>query len=203
MKGKTNFIRLLLFVLFQALPVQAQYGGGSGTAEDPYLIYTAEQMNTIGTESNDWDKHFKLMADIDLSSYTETNFNIIGNGLFPAFTGVFDGNGHTISNFTYSSTGEHCIGIFGYIYGPNARISNLGLIDPNVDGGTSVGVGSLAGWIDMGTITNCYVAGGSVIGKQQVGGFIGTCAGVITDCYAVGDRVEAEGYAGGLVGSNS
>jgi len=173
-------------MLFLTCPVRAQYGGGTGEPNDPYLIYTAEQMNTIGTESNDWDKHFKLMADIDLGGYTGTDFNIIGKGLLPAFTGVFEGNGHTISNFTYSSTGEPCIGIFGYIDGPDARISNLGLIDPNVDGGTGVGVGPLAGWIDMGTITNCYVAGGNVTGKQQVGGLIGTCAGVITDCYAVG-----------------
>jgi len=203
MRGKTNFIRLLLFVLFQALPIQAQYGGGSGTAEDPYLIYTAEQMNTIGTELNDWDKHFKLMADIDLSGYTGSDFNIIGKGLLPAFTGVFDGDGHTISNFTYSSMSEPCIGIFGYIDSPDARIGNLNLIDPNVDGGTGVGIGSLAGWIDMGTITNCHVTGGNVTGKQQVGGLIGTSAGAITDCYAVGDRVTAEGSVGGLVGSSS
>ena len=201
MIGNATYIRWLLCVLFLTWPAQAQYGGGSGTAEDPYLIYTAEQMNTIGAESNDWDKHFKLMADIDLSGYTGTDFNIIGAGLFPAFTGVFDGDGHTISNFTYASTGEPCVGIFGYIYGPNARISNLGLIDPNVDGGTGVGVGSLAGWIDIGTITNCYVVGGSVIGKKLVGGLIGTSA-VITDCYAVGGRVIAEGTAGGLVGRN-
>ncbi|MHC4207199.1 MAG: hypothetical protein ACYSTT_21295, partial [Planctomycetota bacterium] len=106
MRAKTNHLRWLLCVLFLTLPAYSQYGSGSGTAEDPYLIYTAEQMNAIGAEPNDWDKHFKLMADIDLSVYTGTDFNVIGYGLFPAFSGVFDGNGHTISNFTYSSTGE-------------------------------------------------------------------------------------------------
>jgi hypothetical protein len=183
--------------------LHAKYGGGTGEPNEPYLIYTAEQMNNIGAEPNDWDKHFKLMADIDLSGYKGTGFNIIGSGFLPAFTGVFDGNGHTISNFTYTSTGEPCIGIFGYIDDPNARISNLGLIDPNVDGGTGIGVGPLAGWIEMGTITNCYVIGGNVIGKLQVGGLIGTSAGVITDCYAVGHQVMAEGSAGGIVGSSS
>ena len=182
--------------------LHAKYGGGSGTADDPYLIYTAEQMNAVGAEPNDWDKHFKLMVDIDLSDYTGTDFNIIGNGLLPAFSGVFDGNGHTISNFTYSSTGETCIGIFGYVLGPNARIINVGMIDPNVNDVTAVGVGSLAGWIDMGTVTNCYVSGGSVMGRQQVGGLIGSGA-IITDCYAVRIHVIAEGSAGGLVGSSS
>jgi hypothetical protein len=58
-------------------------------------------MNTIGLSSNsgDWDKHFKLMSDIDLGAYTGTQFNIIGS--IQSFTGTFDGNGHTISNFTY------------------------------------------------------------------------------------------------------
>jgi hypothetical protein len=201
MTGKKNYKGLLLCVLFLALPTWAQYGGGSGTAEEPYLIYTAEQMNAIGADANDWDKHFKLMADIDLSGYTGTDFNIIGNGLYPAFTGTFNGNGHTISNFTYLSTDEPCIGIFGYIKGPDARIINVGMIDPNVNGGTAAGVGSLAGWIDLGTIANCYVIGGSVTGKIVVGGLIGSSA-VITDSYAVEVQVTAEGYAGGLAGSS-
>jgi hypothetical protein len=201
MRGKANHLKWMLYVLFLTLPAYAQYGGGSGTADDPYLIYTAEQMNTVGVEPNDWDKQFKLMADIDLSVYTGTDFNIIGNGLLPAFSGVFDGNGHTISNFTYSSTGEPCIGIFGYVYGHNARVINVGMIDPNVDDGTAAGVGSLVGWIDLGTVTNCHVIGGSVTGKQLVGGLIGSGA-IIADCYAVGTRVIAEGSTGGLVGSN-
>jgi hypothetical protein len=200
MKGKINHLKLLC-VLFLTLPAYAQYGGGSGTADDPYLIYTAEQMNTIGVEPNDWDKQFKLMADIDLSVYIGTDFNIIGNGLLPAFSGVFDGNGHTISNFTYSSTGETCIGIFGYVYGPDARIVNVGMVDPNVDGGTAAGVGSLVGWIDLGTVTNCHVIGGSMTGKQVVGGLIGSGA-IIADCYAVETHVIAEGSAGCLIGRN-
>ncbi|GAG85111.1 unnamed protein product, partial [marine sediment metagenome] len=46
---------------------------------------------------------------------------------------VFDGNGHTISNFTYTSTDTDYIGLFGYVSGGNAEIKDLGLIDPNVD----------------------------------------------------------------------
>ena len=203
MRVKANYTRWLLCVLFLTCPVWAQYGGGSGTAENPYLIYTAEQMNEIGLHQEDWDKQFKLMADIDLGGYMGTDFNIIGEGLLPAFTGAFDGNGHTISNFTYSSTGEPCIGIFGYVNGLDARISNLELIDPNVNGGTGSGVGSLAGWIDLATVTNCHVIGGNITGKQQVGGLMGAGSGLITDCYALGLQVIAEGSAGGLAGSSS
>jgi hypothetical protein len=158
-------------------------------------------MNAIGAEPNDWDKHFKLMADIDLSGYTGTDFNIIGIGNRNAFTSVFDGNGHTISNFTCTSTDSSCIGIFGHIDGPNARISNLGLIDPNVDVGTGIGAGSLAGWIDMGTVINCYVVDGNVVGKGYVGGLVGKSTGTIADCYATGN-VTGIHHVGGLVGEN-
>jgi len=83
----------LVILYFSGLPAQAQYGGGTGEPNDPYLIYTAEQMNAIGAEPNDWDKHFKLMADINLSAYTGTQFNTIGINYHFGFTGVFDGNG--------------------------------------------------------------------------------------------------------------
>lgn len=55
-----------------------KYGGGSGTADEPYLIYDANQMNYIGADPNDWDKNFKLMADVGLGVYTGKSFNIIG-----------------------------------------------------------------------------------------------------------------------------
>jgi hypothetical protein len=69
---------LLVILYFSGLPTQAQYGGGTGESNDPYLIYTAEQMNEIGLHEEDWDKHFKLMVDIDLSAFTGTDYNIIG-----------------------------------------------------------------------------------------------------------------------------
>jgi len=78
------------------------YSGGTGEPNDPYLISTAADMNAIGADSNDWDKHFLLINDINLADYTGEEFNLIGTGI--PFTGVFDGNGHTISNFTYKET---------------------------------------------------------------------------------------------------
>ncbi len=92
-------------------------------------------MQAIGADANDWDKHFMLMADIDLSQFDgrdgREKFNVIGEYANP-FTGVFDGNDHTISNFTYDSNDRIDVGLFVDVYGPNAEIKNLGLIDPNV-----------------------------------------------------------------------
>ena len=158
---------LLLAISFFALSAEAKYGGGTGEPNNPYLIFNADHMNTIGIDPNDWVKHFRLMADIDLSAFTGTEFNIIGTSLYDPFSGVFDGNGLTISNFTYTSTGTSYIGLFGYVW--RGQIKDLGLIDPNLDVASGEYFGSLVGEIKEGTITNCHVEGGSVSGDDTVG----------------------------------
>jgi len=87
---------------------------------------------------------------------------------------VFDGNGHTISNFTYTCQGDD-VGLFGCIgsFWEKGEIKDLGLINPNVDAGTGWSVGSLVGDMDDGTITRCYSEGGSVSGDQIIGGLVG------------------------------
>ena len=167
-------------------------------------------MNAIGAESIDWDKHFKLMEDIDLSGYTGIDFNIIGywvHWYFPdniPFTGVFDGNGHKISNFNYTSTDTSYIGLFAYVKGENAEIKDLGLIDPNVEAGGSKYVGSLVGGLDNGTISNCYVQGGRISGYVFVGGLVGdNWLGTLTNCYAEYASVSGSSTIGGLAGRNA
>ena len=202
-------ITILLIICCCCLPAQAKYGGGTGEPNDPYLIYTAEQMNVIGADSNDWDKHFLLCADIDLSAYTGTSFNIIGINWDNPFNGIFDGKGHTISNFSYTCTDGDNIGLFGYV---NGKIKNLGLINPDVDAGEGSFVGSLAGWFKYGKITNCYVDGGSVAGAEGVGGLVGQngfcyhageCGGgTISNCYSTGG-VAGYSAVGGIMGMNN
>jgi len=173
---------------------QAQYGGGTGEPSDPYLIYSAEQMNTIGLHEEDWDKHFKLMEDIDLSSYTGTDFNIIGY-----FSGVFDGNGKKISNLSYTSDAESgYVGLFRSV-GSEGEIKDLGLIDPNVNGVCFVG--SLVGYVGYrSVITNCYAEDGSISGERNVGGLVGSSGGTITNCYS-SSNVSGDERVGGLVGA--
>jgi len=188
---------------FSGLPAEAQYGGGTGQPDDPYLIYTAEQMNAIGANWKNWDKHFKLMADIDLSTYVGRDFNVIGTGITNSFSGVFDGNGKKISNFTYTATSRDYAGLFGFLKGSEAEIRNLGLIDPNVGAGSGTNVGSLVGYVYEGTFTNCYVKGGSISGRKWVGGLIGYAReGTITNCHAEGGSVSGNEEVGGLVGHN-
>ncbi len=196
-----NVLLVMLFACFLSMPAKSEYGGGTGEPDDSYLIYNAEQMNEIGADPNDWDKHFKLMADIDLSTYSGTDFNIIGRSGRSAFTGVFDGNNKKISNFTYHSKDSDYTGLFGYLQDSGAKIMNLVLINPNISVGSGTYVGSLVGY-SKGTCTNCYVKGGSISGNDQVGGLIGcNYWAEIEDCYSTCD-VSGNSCVGGLIGRN-
>lgn len=199
----TPALIVIVTVFLSALPAWAQYGGGTGEPGDPYLIYTAEQMNEIGANwRNDWDKHFRLMDDIDLSAYVGKDFKIIGSSSGNAFRGVFDGNDNRIWNLTYTSTNRDYAGLFGYLKGSQAQIKNLGLVNPNVGAGTGSYVGSLVGY-NEGTITNCYASGVRISGKNRIGGLIGYNRNeAVTNCNVRGGSVSGEQEVGGLVGYN-
>jgi len=199
--GKLTITTLLLFAIyFSGLPARAKYGGGTGDPNDPYLIYDANQMNAIGANSNDWGKHFKLMSDIDLSGFTGKQFNIIGN-YSNHFTGTFDGNGHTISNFTYTLATGNYIGLFGWVGGEDAEIKNVGLVDANVVSG-GYPTGSLVGHIADGMVNGCYTIESRISGNEWVGGLVGQNSGALTNCYAAG-FCAGNWRIGGLVGYNN
>ena len=189
--------------LVVACPVLAKYGGGSGTAEAPYEIHTPEQMNSIGLNEDDWDKHFILMQDIDLGQYTGDEYNIIGSWVH-GFTGVFDGNGHTISNFSYNFDNPF-VGLFGQVadrdLGLPGEIRSLQLTAADVTGRYRVGgmVTYLAGG---GIIRDCSVTG-RVSGHSEVGGLVGTNLGEVTNCRVTNCLLEAHKNCGGIAGYNT
>jgi hypothetical protein len=189
--GKLKTLLLVsLAICFYVLPAQAKYEGGTGTAGDPYLIFTAKQMNEIGANPGDWNKHFMLIADVNMSDIAGTDYNII-----ETFTGIFDGNNCTISNFSLTSTREENTGLFGTVSG---EIKNLGLLNPNIFA-QGRNVGSLTGYLNEGRITNCYAKGAVVSGGNYVGGLIGLNTGNVSKCGSTGS-VWGEAYVGGLVG---
>lgn len=200
------FITIYLF----SFPAQAQYGGSTGEPNDPYLIYTAEQMNQIGLQEEDWDKHFTLMADIELSAYKGTSFNLIGSydsdWVEKSFTGVFSGNGHVISGFTYhgdSSANAFFVGLFRSVDRVNAKIQDLRLIDPNVSGARYIG--ALVGRLHNGMISNCVIEGGRAVDSEgmEIGGIVGmNIQGILSNCRAEYCIVQGRSRVGGLIGTN-
>ncbi len=198
---------LLSIFLFSRL-AEAKYGGGSGTAEDPYQIATAEDLIALGETPEDYDKHFVLTDDIDLAGYVFDKAVIAGltfvvgvGRVGTPFTGIFDGNGHTISHLMI--TGGRYLGLFGRlgsgdVYG--CAVKDLGILDVNIMG--SEYVGGLVGR-NFGTVTQCYSSGAVRGTVQSVGGLVGQneLQGLVTECYSTG-VVEGSSEVGGLVGTN-
>ncbi len=154
-----------------------KYAGGTGDPNTPYLIATAEQMNAIGTHPDDWDKHFQLTADIDLSAFDGKDgrpaFNIIASDPSVPFRGTFDGGGHTIAGFSYEVRQADHIALFGVVADPNTRIENLTLTDPNVKVEWGQHTAALVAHLREGTLSNCHARGGAVEGMWYVGGLLG------------------------------
>jgi hypothetical protein len=193
----------LIIALLAGTDAEAKYSGGTGDPNDPYRIARAEDLNDIGNHQEDWNKYFILVNDVNLFQYTGTQLKMIGvkfGDVGIPFTGVFDGDNHTISNFTYTGNEKYAIGLFGYI-GVGGKISNVWLEDANViNNYWDSSVGALAG-VNRGTIWNCY-AKGKVLGVFSPGGIVGyNYYGLISNSYASG-TVSGKYFTGGLVGVN-
>ena len=209
MKSSNLWGKIAVFLIVSNLSLASadvKYGGGTGEPNDPYQIWDANHMQAIGADANDWDKHFVLMADIDLGGFDgkdgRDKFNIIGTSSHSAFAGVFDGNDHTLSNLTYESDGVNHIALFGYV-GSGGKIKELVLEDININAGSGDRVGGLVGYNADGTILLCR-SSGSIRGNKNVGGLVGAnrVGGSITRCSS---SATVGGYTsvGGLVGLNS
>ncbi len=128
------------------------------------------------------------------------------------FSGILDGNGHTISGLKVAmNSGQDSsayAGLFGYSSG---TIRNLRLLncDITVKNGDYSYAGAIAG-AASGTISGCYVLGGSVKISNAgtvacAGGVVGRMySGNVRECYN-GATVSAKGTmatAGGIVANN-
>lgn len=103
---------------------------GDGTQDNPYLIYTPEELALLADKVNRGNSSY-ARAYYSLKNYIylgENNWTPIGNSRYP-FKGVFLGNGYSISSFEIKS-GDFA-GIFGYIN--NAVIDGLSVTDFVID----------------------------------------------------------------------
>ncbi len=188
---------------------QAKYGGGSGTSDDPYLLFTPKHLAQIGTSPEDWANHFKMMADIDMRDYNgvdgRQSLQVIGYLQWQPydsrpFRGVFDGNGKRIINLSIKREGKDYAGLFGYVDGNAAMVKNLTIVNPIIDAGSSMYVGAVVGKLRMGSIRGCVVEGGVITGDNCVGGLIGYNAeGTISNCTSttiVSGNIDVGGIAG-------
>lgn len=204
-----------------SLPVPSFAESGDGSADDPYEIENADQLKElsefVNTQNDTYgDKHYKLTDDIVLNESLEGSpeqWTPIGADEEWIFTGVFDGNGYTISGLYINDTeGELSFeGLFGAVWG--ATVKNLGLTGGSITAGEKTAVGGIVASGAGVHIENCYnacmisaagndVMAGGIMGVNSEGGL------TVINCYNTGSVTVAvsedgdEACAGGIVGLN-
>lgn len=200
-----------------------------GTAENPYLIFTVDNLEAMSGKLKDGEKiYFELRADIDMKDVEWTPLNYAA----PYAKGIdFNGNGHTLSNFycNYASYPS----FFGVLNGDcydvnfvNAKVEDTGNARVGILGGYC-GTGDIAGYVyrthiqgeNDHTHSSKYGAGGffaylanggmygcsaDVVVKSKLnnaGGLVGYCGkyAIIRDCWSTG-TVYGNQRVGGIVG---
>ena len=165
---------------------------GDGTDASPYIIQSPAELLDLATRKYDKDlsKHYVLAENISLSG---TRWTPIGDETVP-FSGVFDGNGHSITGLSISGGNSKIIGLFGYNNGVIKKLQVTG----TVSGTDSTGI--LAGF-NTGEISQCWVTGSVSGSGYSVGALVGQSSGIITECASGNANVESNNaYAGGLIG---
>ena len=161
------------------------FSGGTGTEDDPYLITTAAGLAAV---SEDLTACYRLDADIDLSGvewtpigvFTHTGDETADPDMpddVDAFTGIFDGGSHTISNLTVDEPEGYAVGLFGCLR--DAHIYNLTLDGATVDG--SMMTGAVAGYAYNSRLTAVSLTGSNYItghngdarSAEMIGGILG------------------------------
>lgn len=191
--------------------------GGPKYVQGFYEIENAAQLYWFADQVNSGNNAIngKLIADIDLENGTWTSIGYyLSDTQVPdtmPYTGIFDGQGHTVSNFTTAGTDNE--GLFGYC--SSATILNLGVINARVSGWRA---GAVAGYALTSTVRNCFAKDCTIIGKtsNSVAQLSGTVylapvaspqGGIIRDCYALNctlvDDTELEVYTSPVGGTDT
>lgn len=195
------------------------FAGGTGTAEDPYQIATPQQfayMAKYSSANNQFaGKYIVLTQDIDFD----------GKKWVPsAFSGFFDGQGHSILNMVCEGTlpgSAAYSGLFSTVEPLEtsaykvAYLANIRIIEPKVSfirEAVTCSIGALAGKVKDTNVINCSVEGGTVDGEAPgntlvyIGGLFGQigCSSTMESMYlrSCSSTAEVTGgdYAGGLTG---
>lgn len=171
---------------------------GKGTEDEPYQIGTAQEMAWLAYAVNNQMEsegyYAVLTADIDLGYCQWPVIGVLSSNGQRAYTGTFDGQGHTVSGLNITSLGgRQKLGLFGVAQ--DAVIENL-TVRGNID---------LTGVRSYDTTTG-YIIGG-VLGSGEGGGegsgvTIRNCVSQvdISVAFAAGEQKSQNSAVGGLVG---
>ena len=185
--------------------MSAQFSGsGSGTKEDPYRIFNADQLNQVRNFLGTSYVYFSLEADIDMTGWIAENNPSQGwlpiGDINSSFSGKFNGNGHTISNLWINRPNTNYIGLFGSLEDP-AEIQNIKLENAEYIG--YMYIGGIAGYLDDNSIISDCVFKGILTGNSEIGGICGdNFNSEISSCYSY-SIITGVSALGGICGDNN
>ena len=190
---------------------------GNGSKDEVYEIRNAGQLywfaglvnGTLSGVTQNTSANAVLTADIvvnknvlksdgTVNEGTFKEWTPIGNSYNGSYTGIFEGQNHTISGLYFKQENTEEVGFFGYNRG---KISNVGILDSYFCGFSQVG--GVCGY-NSSTITNCYnkgVVDGTADRASSFGGVCGCNLGILTNCYNTG-IVKGQLFVGGVSGNN-
>ena len=193
------------------------YEDGDGSEGNPYQIATPQQLALLAQQTNTGtggDAHYILVNDICLNVENDFfDWPVIGKetsqNLPIYFTGVFDGNGHTIERMIIRENHLDA-GLFGHTRG--AVIKNLHVTDASIQVGSDVGI--IVGQAYNTSIINCTVQNSSISHEHNSTNYVGGIVGgyyptdnaldtvYIKDCVSEVRFLNPERFfiAGGIVG---
>ena len=172
--------------------------GYTDDGQGNYIVTTAEGLKAVADIANNGNLgiNITLTENINL---TDMEWTPIGTNYNNAYTGIFDGNGKTITGLTVTGSDQYA-GLFGRI-GSGGTVKNVVLEGVQITSDNSLGsVGGVAGY-SYGNIEYCSVSGSvSVSGISDVGGVVGyQVGGSITGCSSSA-TVKGTQRAGGMAG---
>lgn len=202
---------------------QTQPSEGDGSSEHPFLITTAEELkwyaSYVNGESGDNVVHntacAQLVKDIDLSTVCGegkgnwtpiAKYSIYGLTSSNKFDGVFDGNGHTISNLYIDVDNQNGskLGLFGFIMpttsSTSASVKNLKMANVQIVGDEYCA--AVCGYGIGGTFENIEVLSGSIASYTKAYGIAG-CSGNAKNCINRANVTAKRTYAAGVINNIS
>ena len=199
----------------------ALFGDGVGTYDNPYIISTTAQLDSlaalVNAGNNFHGKHFRLEADLVYSyaglAADQSNFTPIGQQ-GTTFRGFIHGNNHTISGIRVRKPNSNYVGVFGYLDG--GRVEYLTLTDTEIIGKSRVGGivgylnsnGNYDGFVEYCTVTSSVYVRATVDNADHHGGVVGYSgtSTFIKNCVSSAQLTNANGITGcsnygGIVGN--
>ena len=188
---KLTFVLSLLLLTLIPLSVNAAISG-NGTEESPFMITNEEELQLV---TDFPDCHFKLANDIVMTKELETPLCYESEN--QTFTGVFDGNGYTISDVIMEISDYSSYATF--INKNEGTIKNVNIKNANYLGNGGHGIT----YQNSGIIDNCSISFKSCGGPSSSAGIAHDNSGTISKCHISGSMFYFNGICRNNTGTIS